>query len=107
MTKFKFFFCGAFISMAYRAPSGKIYEQRIGSRVQVKRGKAYKTSGGLTAQDIVINSAGRYVSAAKHAWGKKHGRRQLEDNGYAMFEPGTPGRVEKRTKRKKKSVAKK
>ena len=58
---------------AYEVPfehKGKIYESLLGSCVQVKRGKAYVTSGGLKARGILINSTGRYVSASKYAWGK-------------------------------------
>lgn len=80
--------------MAYRdTKTGKIYEKRIGSRVEVKRGKAYKTSGGLKTNDIIINKHGRYVSAAKHRWGRKHGSRQLGDAGYDLFTPGDVGTV--------------
>lgn len=95
--------------MVYVSKSGKAYEMRIGTRVQVKRGKAYKTSGGLTAKDIVVNSAGRYVSAAKHAWGKKHGKKQLADAGYDMFTSGSAGKVRKvrKTTKTKRSGKKK
>lgn len=85
--------------MPYLAPNNKVFEKRIGSRVEVKRGKAYMTSGNLKANDIIVNSAGRYVSAAKHAWGKTQGKKQLEDSGYALFNKGAPGVVKKKTKR--------
>lgn len=73
--------------------TGKIYEARIGSRVQVKRGKACMTSGGLRAGDIMVTSKGRYVSKAKSEWGKKHGKKQLADAGFGMFTKGAPGVV--------------
>jgi len=82
--------------MVYVDKAGRVYESRIGSRVQVKRGKAYMTSGGLKARDILINANGRYVSAKKHHWGKKHGKRQLADAGYELFGSGSAGRVRRR-----------
>lgn len=36
----------------YKAPSGKTYPKRLGTREEVYHGKAYKTSGGLVAGDI-------------------------------------------------------
>ena len=76
--------------------NGKNYESRIGSRVQVARGKAYMTSGGLKASDISFNSkTGRYVTRKKSAWGKKHGKKQLEQAGYGLFTKGGPGKVRK------------
>lgn len=75
--------------------TGKGYEMRIGSRVQVKRGVAYKTSGGLKAGDIMVTDKGRYVSRKKHEWGKKKGGKQLEKAGYKLFKKGTVGRVRK------------
>lgn len=77
----------------YRAPNGKAYEARVGSRVQVKRGKAYQTSGGLLSGDIIVNANGRYVSAKKSAWGKKHGSKRLAEAGYGLFRPGGVGTV--------------
>lgn len=75
---------------------GKTFDTRIGSRVQVARGKAYMTSGGLKSSDISFNSkTGRYVSKRKSAWGKKHGKKQLERAGYGLFAKGAPGSVRK------------
>jgi len=51
-----------------------------GSRVQVYRGVAYKTSGGLTKKNIFKNKRGRYVSLKKHKTAKKDKR--LEKAGY-------------------------
>jgi hypothetical protein len=81
---------------------GKTYETRVGSRVQVARGKAYMTSGGLKASDISFNSkTGRYVSKRKSAWGKKHGKKQLERAGYGLFTKGSPGTVRKIRKQRR------
>lgn len=82
--------------MVYKKRDGREYEMYIGSRVLVKRGKAYMTSGGLKAGDIFVTKDGRYVSRKKHEWGVKKGKRQLSDAGYELFAPGTPGRVSKR-----------
>ena len=46
--------------------SGKTYEILIGTRAQVWHGTAYKTTGGLTKNDLMQNKAGRIVSRAKH-----------------------------------------
>jgi len=51
-----------------------------GSRVQVYRGVAYKTSGGLTKKNLFKNKRGRYVSLKKHKTAKKDKR--LEKAGY-------------------------
>ena len=59
---------------------GKSYSQLQGKRVQVHRGVAYKTSGGLTKKDIIFNKRGRYVSLKKHKTAKKEKR--LEKAGY-------------------------
>lgn len=39
----------------------------IGSRVQVMNGTAYKTSGGLTKKDLMLNKWGRIVSKKRYA----------------------------------------
>lgn len=59
---------------------GKSYHILEGSRVQVFRGVAYKTSGGLTKKNIYKNKRGRYVSLKKHKTAKKEKR--LEKAGY-------------------------
>ena len=53
---------------------GKKYEMLVGSRAQVYHGTAYKTSGGLTKNDIIMNKNGRIVSKAKHNTAKKEKR---------------------------------
>lgn len=52
----------------------------IGSRIQVYRGHAKKTSGGLTRSDLMMNKHGRVVSKAKHFTAKKEMR--LLKHGY-------------------------
>ena len=46
----------------------------FGSRIQVYRGHAKKTSGGLTKSDLMMNKHGRVVSKAKHFTAKKEMR---------------------------------
>lgn len=53
----------------------------FGSRIQVYRGNAKKTSGGLTKSDLMMNKHGRVVSKAKHFTAKKEMR--LLKHGYA------------------------
>lgn len=52
----------------------------FGSRIQVYRGHAKKTSGGLTKTDLMMNKHGRVVSKAKHFTAKKEQR--LLKHGY-------------------------
>ena len=53
---------------------GKSYEMLCGSRAQVWHGTAYKTSGGLTKNNLMQNKAGRIVSKDKHNTAKKEKR---------------------------------
>lgn len=59
---------------------GKTYELLNGSRAQVWHGTAYRTTGGLTKNDLLQNKHGRIVSKAKHTTAKKEKR--LEKAGY-------------------------
>ena len=59
---------------------GKTYTVLIGSRAQVYHGTAYKTAGGLTNSNLLMNKHGRVVSAKKHATAKKEKR--LQKHGY-------------------------
>jgi hypothetical protein len=59
---------------------GKSYEILMGSRAQVWHGTAYKTSGGLTKNNLMQNKAGRIVSKAKHSTAKRE--RRLVKAGY-------------------------
>jgi hypothetical protein len=60
--------------------SGKSFEMLIGTRAQVWHGTAYKTTGGLTKNNIMQNKNGRIVSRSKHASAKKE--RRLIRAGY-------------------------
>lgn len=79
---------------------GKSFEMLTGSRAQVWHGTAYKTSGGLTKNDLMMNKHGRIVSKAKSATAKKEKR--LEKAGY-FTKKGTFGAIKKKLKSKKKS----
>ena len=85
--------------------TGKEYEMRIGSKLLVKRGKAHRTSGGLVAKDIVVTKAGRYVSRKKSEHMKKHGKKQFEKAGYALFSKGAPGEVRRIRKTRRRRAA--
>ena len=59
---------------------GKEYEEVIGTRAKVWHGTAFKTSGGLTRDKLMMNKHGRIVSKKKHATAKRNKR--LEKAGY-------------------------
>ena len=59
---------------------GNDYKELFGSRTQVWNKTAYKTSGGLTRSDLVMNKWGRIVSEKKHKTAKKEKR--LQQHGY-------------------------
>jgi hypothetical protein len=44
---------------------GNIYETLTGSRTDVFEGKSYKTTGGLTKSDLIINKYGKILSRKK------------------------------------------
>lgn len=77
--------------------SGKKYPELFGSRQQVWNGTAYKTSGGLTRSQLVMNKWGRIVSADKHKTAKKEKR--LEKAGY-YAQKGKFGYVKRTAKRR-------
>lgn len=54
--------------------NGTNYDMLIGTRAQVWHGTAYKTSGGLTKNDLFQNKSGRIVSKTKHMTAKKEMR---------------------------------
>jgi hypothetical protein len=54
--------------------SGKSYNTLIGTRAQVWHGTSYKTSGGLTHNDLMMNKHGRIVSKTKHNTAKREKR---------------------------------
>ncbi len=78
---------------------GKKYPELFGSRTQVHNGTAYKTSGGLTKIQLVMNKWGRIVSAKKYKTAKKE--RRLEKHGF-YAQKGKFGYV-KKTARKSRS----
>jgi hypothetical protein len=76
--------------------SGKSYKELFGSRTQVFNGTAYKTTGGLTKKDLLMNKWGRIVSEKKHKTAKKEKRLQK----YGFFaEKGKFGYVKKSTRK--------
>jgi hypothetical protein len=81
----------------------KKYPELIGSRIQVLRGNAYKTSGGLLVNDLIMNKHGRVVSALKHKTAKKE--RRLEKAGY-FTKKGKFGFVKRSTRKNRKSSKK-
>ena len=56
------------------------HQQTIGTRAQVWHETAYKTSGGLTRFDLIMNKHGRVVSVKKHNTAKREKR--LLKHGY-------------------------
>ena len=83
---------------------GKKYPELFGSRTQVFRGNAYKTSGGLVCDKLIMNKHGRIVSAAKHKTAKKEKR--LEKAGF-FTQKGKFGYVKRDTRKNRKSTKKK
>lgn len=87
---------------------GKVYDKLIGKRAEVGHGKAYKTAGGLTLDNLVYIK-GRWKSKVKHETAKKELR--LHKYGY-FSEKGKFGYVKSSpekelSKRKRKSKRKK
>jgi hypothetical protein len=78
---------------------GKTYKELRGSRAQVHNKTAYKTTGGLTYKDLIMNKWGRIVSADKHKTAKKEKR--LEKAGF-FAKKGKFGYVKKNGTRKAK-----
>ena len=79
---------------------GKDFKELFGSRTQVFNGTAYKTAGGLTKSDLMMNKWGRIVSALKHKTAKKEKR--LEKAGF-FAKKGSFGYVKKDTRKMRKS----
>jgi DVNP family len=79
---------------------GVTYSELFGSRAQVHNGTAYKTTGGLTKKDLVMNKWGRIVSEKKHKTAKKEKR--LQKYGY-YTKKGKFGAVKRVGSRKNKS----
>jgi hypothetical protein len=78
----------------------KEYKELFGSREQVWNGTAYKTPGGLTKSQLVMNKNHRIVSAVKFHTAKKE--RRLEKAGY-FTKKGQFGAVKNMTKKKSSS----
>jgi|TARA_Y100000992_G_C21251195_1_gene485951 hypothetical protein len=83
--------------------SGNTYDLLVGSRAQVHHGTAFKTSGGLTKKDIVMNKHGRIVSRKKSVTAKKEKR--LEKAGYKPTKGKFKLFVKMPTKKKGRSVS--
>ena len=79
---------------------GKKWSELFGSRIQVMNGTAYKTSGGLTKKNLLMNKWGRIVSAKKYKTAKKEKR--LEKAGY-FAKKGKFGYVKKSAKKSQKN----
>jgi hypothetical protein len=82
---------------------GKKYPHLIGSRVQVKNGTAYKTTGGLCSGDLMTNKWGRIVSRLKHKTAKRE--RRLEKAGF-FAKKGEFGVVKKEGTKKRRTARK-
>jgi hypothetical protein len=78
--------------------SGKTYETLVGTRAQVWHGTSYKTSGGLTHNDLLKNKAGRIVSKTKHNTAKREKR--LVKAGY-LTKKGHFGFIKKGSRKSK------
>jgi len=81
---------------------GKSYPELFGSRQKVYNGTAYKTTGGLTKNDLLMNKNGRIVSSLKHKTAKKEKR--LEKAGY-FAQKGKFGYVRKTARKTRKQKA--
>ena len=83
--------------------NGKKFPELFGSRAQVWNGTAYKTSGGLTKSDLIMNKWGRIVSEKKYKTAKKEKRLQK----YGFFaKKGKFGYVKRSTRKMRKSMKK-
>jgi len=83
--------------------NGKLYDHLIGTRAQVWHSTAYKTSGGLTRMDLLMNKNGRIVSKTKHNVAKREKR--LVKAGY-MTKKGHFGFIKKGSRKHKGGVGK-
>ena len=71
---------------------------KIGTKAQVYRGTADKTSGGLTREDLKRNSSGNIVSKAKSSVAKSNpwaeavsqARKELGITGFVPVKTGSP-----------------
>jgi len=84
----------------YYHVKGKKYKELVGSREKVWNETAYKTPGGLTRDELVMNKRGRIVSKSKYYTAKKEKR--LEKHGY-FARKGKFGYVKRRKGTRKNS----
>jgi hypothetical protein len=80
--------------------NGRVFERLVGSRAQVWHETSYKTSGGLTRMDLIMNKNGRIVSMKKHKTAKQEKR--LVKHGYTA-KKGKFGAVKIGTKKSRKA----
>ena len=80
--------------------NGKTFPLLEGSRAQVWHEKAFKTPGGLTRFQLMMNKHGRVVSKKKHDTAKKEKR--LEKAGY-FTKKGKFGAIKDSSRKSKKS----
>tara|TARA_B000000557_G_C20792371_1_gene451638 strand:- start:207 stop:533 length:327 start_codon:yes stop_codon:yes gene_type:complete len=87
---------------------GKTYTKLVGSRASVWHKNAYKTTGGLTRSNLLMNKLGRIVSLKKHKFEKSIDR--LAKYGIkakrGVFGPGNKKKTEKRKKIKRRQRGK-
>lgn len=79
---------------------GGFFKELFGSREQVMNGTAYKTTGGLKKNQLLMNGRGRIVSKNKYETAKKEKR--LEKHGY-FAKKGKFGYVKRKTRKNKKN----
>ena len=84
---------------------GGFFKELFGSREQVMNGTAYKTSGGLKKNQLLMNKGGRIVSRKKYDAISEAGS-NLEKYGY-FAKKGKFGYVKKKPRRTKKKASKK
>ena len=82
---------------------GVAYDQLVGSRAQVYHDNAYKTPGGLTKEQLVMNKHGRIVSKSKFASASREQR--LSRHGYDA-KKGKFGYVRSKTRRRRRRKTK-
>ena len=76
----------------------------VGTKLEVYRGHADKTPGGLEKKDLMKNKWGRIVSLKKHKTAKKEKR--LEKAGY-FAKKGSFGVVKRGTKKRRRGKSRK
>lgn len=74
----------------------KAWPELFGSRQSVYKGFSYKTAGGLTRKDLMMNRHGRIISVKKHKTASAE--RRLEKYGY-FAKKGRFGYVRKTQKK--------